>query len=251
MVGTRASVFGVHGEHNVSLTIKQRGLLPEFVKDCTEGKFNPEKLGMFPVSENLAKVIRLDVIERKKQEANELCSAIPDEQIPSFMFGHLYRRWLSRYLQSSDGRNFETRHAYPAHTGQIIEGTALMPYLGFGWAGPEKFGVWGVGLNHSLRLEIVDFAQGDRAFVVVYGRAFVHKNVPPIKLSGYINGQKSIETTCTSDQYQLEAVVSSPIVNIDLFTENPCSPRNAGISDDSREISVAITKICIYPRPKS
>ncbi len=249
MVGTRAQVLGAHGEHNVSLTLKQKGLLPDFVRDCTKGSIDTEKYGFFEISEDLAKLIDLDIIKKNQKETMQLIDNIPDSHAPSFAHKSLYRKWLNNYIESSDGRNFETRHAYPAHTGQIIDGSNLIPYLESGWAGPEKFGVWGVGLFHSLRFELIDMPKGGRALIVVNARAFIHANVPPVKLIAYINGVKSSDTTCTTDQIQFEAVVCSPMVKIDLYTENPCSPYSAGISDDRRELSIAITKISIYPRP--
>ncbi|MNH29048.1 hypothetical protein D3C79_892560 [compost metagenome] len=92
---------------------------------------------------------------------------------------------------------------------------------------------------------------GARALVVISGRAFVHKNVPPIRLIAYVNGVKAVDTVCLADHVQFEALVSSSIVSVDMYTDNPYSPFCAGISDDKRELSVALTRIAIYPRSNS
>lgn len=249
MAGTKATLLGAHGDHNVSLTLKLKGLLPRFMQACIEGKIEPKDFGFFELSNDLAEAIKLHAIENRREESALKLNTIPDNITPSFLYPELYRTWLSQYISSLDGRNFEARHAYPAHTGQVIEGRSLIPYIGNGWAGPEEFGVWGVGLNHSIRLELIDLHPGDRALVVVYGKVFNHKDAPQIKLEGYINGHKSIDTVCTADAYQLEAIVNCSIVNIDLFTANPCSPKSIGVSDDDRELSIAVTKIVIAPRP--
>lgn len=249
MVGTGVRVLGARGDHNVAHTMRLKGLLPRLVKSSIDGDIDPDTFGFFELSNDFASAMRMHLIEKVAIESIESLGNVADSQIPHYMLSYLYKRWMRDYITSSPAGSFERIHAYPAHIGQVIEGHSLMPYLSTGWSSPEDFGVWGIGHHHSIRLELIDYKPGENVLIVVYGRVFAHTSVPKIELAGYINGVKCIDSQLGSHTYQFESMITEPRLKIDFFTPNPMSPSEAGIGNDDRELSVAVTKILIEYRP--
>lgn len=249
MVATNAKVLGARGDHNVAHTMRLKGLLSELIKSSVDGLIIPEKFGFFELSADFATSVTMHVVDHIGLDSIPNLHNIPDNQIPQYMLRFLYKKWIYNYLNSPQDSNFEKLHAYPAHIGQVLEGPSLTPYLASGWSSPEDFGIWGIGHYHSIRFDLVDYNLGDQILIAAYGRVFTHSSIPPIELVGYVNGRKCIDAKLSSHTYQFESMVYEPNVQIDFFTANPISPSSAGIGADSRNLSIAITKILIEHRP--
>lgn len=250
LFGSQARLLCCHGEHNIALTLKQRNQLVSFFRDSTSGNMNPVEFQFFELTSELGKLIYETTHINNKKNVLELIARLPESQTPSFVQRELYSFWMARFLTNTQEsfRPFEALYAYPAHTGQTLQGPQITPYLGKGWARSEPFGSWGIGKHHIVRFKVTDLIPGKKVLVVLNFRILRHDSIPRINSYFFINGVAIDYPQNDSNTLQIESLVDESLVEIFIHTPNPMSPSKAGISADDRELSVALLKIAIYPR---
>jgi len=114
-----------------------------------------------------------------------------------------------------------------------------------GWGGFEERQIWAVGRRSVIDIRLTESMQ--RAKLVMRGRAFVTPAHPTATTSVFVNGSLAIALQATLDTPSFVQELDLPsgvrTLRIVLETNNPASPKSLGISDDGRELSIALESL--------
>jgi len=137
----------------------------------------------------------------------------------------------------------------------VMPGKELLTRIGYirflreGWSSfegtPGDAHVWGVG---KLSTIIVDLPVKDGSDAVeLKGVAFVPPEKPELFTRIAVNGEIVATIEATRERPAFDVSVKVPkgaaIAQIDLVTEKTASPKEAGLSNDDRELSVSLTSL--------
>lgn len=127
---------------------------------------------------------------------------------------------------------------------------ALRTYLRDGWSTSEPWGTWSNGDRSSLEF----LAPPEAKKLRITASAFLGGNHARASTRVSINGAKPtlIEFGPTSPQpsvftVDIPASSKEQVIAVELLHDNPVSPANAGVSADTRELSIGMIGIEVLP----
>ena len=128
------------------------------------------------------------------------------------------------------------------------DGSNGINFLQAGWSSPEPWGVWGTGQEHTIQLKFEDIIQQDLSIIFYAHSFFTDKNVKIL-----VNGNKIAILTVKSDKKRLytvkipkEIVEGKDFIHICFNIIDPVfSPQDVKISEDSRQLGLALTTLLI------
>ena len=123
-------------------------------------------------------------------------------------------------------------------------GKNILPFvLVAGWAYPESWGTWSDGRSAKLALAI---PLGNPQTLTLDMRAFVQPQYPSQMIEIWINQQLYTKRALTEDQFNQivipisEAHLKQQYLNIDFNFLNPIRPKDIGLGDDDRQLSIGL-----------
>lgn len=249
LMDTSAKVIACRGEHNIARTLKNRHQLDSFLESCITDDLNLAEYGFFsPPPESLILGTNRLVAD-SVGVTSQLLRSTPDEYVPNYMYKELKELWVERYFKNPPQpyAALDLVSAYPAHPFLVAEGPEVASYLGIGWAGSEHFGVWGDGKYHTIKMRMTSMPPSGLIKLSLSFRIFRAENLPDIERSYFCNGMVP-DSQETKDALQIvEFNVSEPFVEISIYTPNAVRPSELGLSNDNRQLSIALLSIKSQP----
>jgi len=135
-----------------------------------------------------------------------------------------------------------------------IDFSSLSPeprkHLVSGWSFSEPWGVWSEGANAKLEIEVPRAMQGDLRMIIAF-HAFVTEQYPDKTIGIQVDmGPDDAVSFCFGQEYQTRAYVLSAerLVNkrsvlISFTISDPKSPKDLGVSIDSRRLGIGLRSI--------
>ena len=114
-----------------------------------------------------------------------------------------------------------------------------------GWSALEGTHIWAVGRNSVIDIHLPEMAPATR--LIMRGRAFVTPARPTATTRISVNGgpataiQASLDAPSFAQEFDLPG--GTRTLRIVLETDNPASPKSLGVSDDARELSIALESL--------
>jgi hypothetical protein len=127
-------------------------------------------------------------------------------------------------------------------------------FLHHGWYGMETWGTWTMGKESDIVLKLAH-PQSKNYLMTVYARAFVHPHQPNKQISVFINENKvalwNYHLGAEVAQYTAEIprslIAHNSTLRIKFISDTVESPRQAGLSEDQKQISLGLITLSIVP----
>ena len=116
-------------------------------------------------------------------------------------------------------------------------------YLGKGWSTPEVWGVWMDGKSAKITLPLPDQKPSELQLSL---QAFLNPNISTQSLNIYINGKDSGVLTIGEGQTTFIGTLKDidlskvQFLSIELRPSNPIKPKDLGLGEDERLLSVGL-----------
>ncbi|NDE62642.1 MAG: hypothetical protein EB038_10740, partial [Cyclobacteriaceae bacterium] len=125
------------------------------------------------------------------------------------------------------------------------QSTKYLLNISHGWAHPEAWGIWSDGSQAQL---IIGIPQSGATSLTLTTRAFVTAKHPTQEIDLIVNGQKRQEVILTKDNNNQITIPIAPEdrqagqLNIDFRFKNPARPKELGMGEDQRLLSVGLER---------
>ena len=132
------------------------------------------------------------------------------------------------------------------------------PFLSSGWSVLEGWGVWSIGHQSEIALRLSPPATGDLRLTVT-SHAYVHPGRPTKEIGLFVNerqvttwrytyGEGTKKQTINISRDLLQA---GGLLELRFVSEFVKSPKQAGLSNDLREVSLGLVDLMLSPLPTS
>jgi hypothetical protein len=126
-------------------------------------------------------------------------------------------------------------------------------YLGRGWSSPEQWGTWSVSSSPQIMLQLKNWEQKD-AYLKIDSQAFLYKNhnelLSQISVNGEILKEITFNTLSNNQFIQIRIPFDLLMKNrgqvlIDFELNTITSPKNLGLSNDTRNLGIGVKSLLI------
>jgi hypothetical protein len=127
-------------------------------------------------------------------------------------------------------------------------------FLHHGWYGTESWGTWTMGKESDILLKLSP-PHSEKYLMTVYARGFVHPQRPDKQISVYVNESKVAawkyhlgeEVVQYTTEIPRSLLNHNSTLRIKFVSDAVESPRQAGLSDDQKQISLGLITLSIVP----
>jgi hypothetical protein len=129
------------------------------------------------------------------------------------------------------------------------QSTKYLLNISHGWAHPEAWGIWSDGGQAQL---IIGIPQSGATSLTLSTRAFVTAKHPTQEIGMIINGEQRPNITLTKDSNNqitipmTKADQQAGYLNIEFKFKNPAKPKDLGMGDDDRLLSIGLISAAFH-----
>ncbi len=150
----------------------------------------------------------------------------------------------------------------PCSLGEVLRfshGGNGVRFLRRGWSIPEPWGIWSIGKQSELALQLSNKVSGN-VFLTVRANPFVYFGCPKKEIKVLVNDEHVATWNYQlGDGNEMRSVSLSPniyqknegVLKIKFVSSEVESPKQAGISDDQREVSLGLVELMLTAHEKT
>lgn len=165
----------------------------------------------------------------------------PWVRYPSYAFAQVV--WENDYYQLGRWCDKNCLYIYPGEIHEVVFGQSSFEdsLLGLGWSNPERGGRWIEGKEASLLLR----ADHSVNRIIIEAQSLAEGTITKVYTDGKIIGE--IELSSERKVHEIKLSLTEGMHEIKLMSDRSASPRELGLGEDLRKLSVRVSKVSLSP----
>lgn len=166
----------------------------------------------------------------------------PWVRYPSYVFGKVI--WENDYYQLGRWCGVLCLATYPGDLSEVVFGESSFEdsVLGRGWSSPERGGRWIEGQEANL---ILRANESGMIRTIIEAQAITSDIDTSVWVDGKMTGQTSFSTEMAGREFI--TLLAAGMHEITIKSDQVASPKELGIGEDKRELSIRVSKVSLSP----